>query len=114
MTTHLGIAAGLTTTDPYVSAFLVNDSSAYPDIPGGGTRQNLNGWEFAVDPATPIGHVITFTLDPITAANGGPWWDTVTYDIYMTLPRFVRQGQETPSVLETVDVTVGQSKCREF
>ncbi len=70
------VTAVLTCTDPYVSAFLYNDASDYPVIPGGGTADNLDDWEFYVDVATPPGHVITFYLDPITAGSGGPWTDS--------------------------------------
>jgi hypothetical protein len=74
--TATAVTAVLTHTDPYVSAFLYNDSSAYPDIPGGGTEQNIDDWDFEVDPTAPDGHVITFYLNPITADNGGPWVDS--------------------------------------
>ena len=74
--TATAVTAVLTNTDPYVSAFLYNDSSVYPDIPGGGTEQNIGDWDFEVDPTAPDGHVITFYLDPITADNGGPWVDS--------------------------------------
>ena len=70
------VTAVLTTTSPYVFAFLSNDSSAYPDLPGGGTGQNTNDWDFVVDPTTPDGHVIIFYLDPISASSGGPWVDS--------------------------------------
>jgi len=74
--TATSVTAVLTTDDPYVSAFLYNDSSDYPDIPGGGTEQNVDDWDFVVSPATPDGHVITFYLDPITANGEGPWADS--------------------------------------
>ncbi len=79
--TAISVTAVLTTTDPYVSAFLGDDSSAYPDIPGGGTGQNVDDWDFVVDPTTPDGHVITFYLDPIAAGNGGPWTDSFTVTV---------------------------------
>jgi len=79
--TARSVNATLATSDPYVSACLHNDSSAYPDIPGGGTGQNDDDWDFVVDAATPDGHVITFYLDPITASNGGPWADSFTITV---------------------------------
>jgi murein DD-endopeptidase MepM/ murein hydrolase activator NlpD len=69
-----GVKATLGSLDPYISAFIDNTTSNYPDIPGGGTRQSADAWEFTLDPGVPDGHVITFCLDPISAANGGPWW----------------------------------------
>jgi len=82
--TATSVGVVLTTDDPYVSDFLYNDSSDYPDIPGGGTRQNSDDWDFAVDSATPDGHVITFYLNPITAGSGGPWTDS--FNIVVSAP----------------------------
>ena len=79
--TAIAVNATLTTTDPYVSAFLYNDTSGYPDIAGGGIAQNTNDWDLSVHPDTPDGHVIHFDLD-ISASNGGPWNDS--FDVPVT------------------------------
>jgi hypothetical protein len=79
--TALTVTSVLTTTDPYVSAFLFNGDSDYPNIVGGGTGRNNDDWDFEVAPGTPDGHVIQFDLD-VTAANGGPW--TESFDIPVT------------------------------
>ena len=73
--TATGVNAAISTSDPYVTSWLYNTESTYPDIPGGGTSTNSNDFDFQVDPSTPDGHVIHFDLD-INASNGGPWSDS--------------------------------------
>jgi len=72
--TASGVDATISTDDSYVT-WLYNTSSTYPDVAGGGAGTNSNDFDFAVDPATPHGHIVHFDLD-ITAANGGPWTDS--------------------------------------
>ncbi len=72
--TATGITTTLSTVDPYIN-FLFNTDSGYPDIPGSGTDDNDNDYDFAIAPDTPNGHTISFGLD-ITAGNGGPWTDS--------------------------------------
>ncbi|MGC9358077.1 MAG: C1 family peptidase [Anaerolineae bacterium] len=79
--TALNVTATLTTTDPYVSAFLYNDASGYPDIMEDGGGRNTDDWDLEIDPDTPDGHLIHFDLD-ITADNGGPWTDS--FDLAVT------------------------------
>jgi hypothetical protein len=72
--TATGVAATISTSDPYVT-FPHNTSSSYPDIPGGGTGTNDNDFDFEVASSTPHDHVICFDLN-ITSSNGGPWSDS--------------------------------------
>jgi hypothetical protein len=73
LTSAVGITTTLSTGDPYVT-FLFNTTSGYPDIPGGGSDDNDNDYDFAIGLDTPDGHIISFDLD-ITAVNDGPWTD---------------------------------------
>ncbi|MCB2223056.1 MAG: hypothetical protein KQH83_02685 [Actinobacteria bacterium] len=66
-----GVAATLTSDDPYVSV-VWNTTSSYPDLAAGATAPNDADWDLAVAPGTPDGHLATLTLD-VSAADGGPW-----------------------------------------
>ena len=68
----LGISGCLIEDSPYVTFPVFNDCSDYPDILPGDFAYNSDDFDMMVDPATPLGHVINFTLT-VTAANGGPW-----------------------------------------
>ena len=69
------VVACISEDSPYVNGFLYNTCADYGDVPGGGTGDNLDDFDFAIDPAAPSGHVIHFDLD-VTADNGGPWSDS--------------------------------------
>jgi len=68
--TATGVAASLSTTDQYIT--ITDSQEDFPDIAGGGTGEDLEDFDFVVDPATPHGHVIAFNLT-MTASNGGSW-----------------------------------------
>ncbi len=70
-TTASGVNATISTGSPNVT-ILFNTSSAYPDIPGGGTAANTNDFDLKIDANTPDGTLLQFNL-AITAGNGGPW-----------------------------------------
>ncbi len=70
----------LSENDPYITFPLVNSSSAYPTISGGGTATNSDDFDFAVAAGTPDGHTITFNLY-VTSTSGGPWSDTFTVPV---------------------------------
>ena len=77
--TATGVSASLSESDSYIT---ISDSSEdFPDIPGGGTGEDENDYDFDVASHTPNGRVITFDLD-ITASNGGLWSDT--FDVQVT------------------------------
>lgn len=69
------VSVTLSTSDP-LGQILYNTVGSYPDIPGGSTGTNdiNNDFEISIDPTTPDGHTIQYTLD-ISALNGGPWTD---------------------------------------
>jgi hypothetical protein len=96
----VSIVATISTSDPYIT-FLFNTSSNYPDIPGGSTGTNFDDFDFAVDPATPDGHIINFDLD-ITAANGGPWSDSFAVPVTCGVPE-IEVAPPTFSVTLGVD-----------
>jgi len=60
-------------TDPYIS--ISDDSEEYGNISPGHVATSLGAYDFAIDPACPAGHVVTFTLN-ITTSNGGSWTDS--------------------------------------
>lgn len=61
--------------DPYIS--IIDGSEDYGDIPAGNWATSSEDYGFAVDPACPAGHVVTFNLN-VTASNGGPWTESFT------------------------------------
>jgi len=65
------VTAALSSSDPYVSV-LWNTTSAFPDLPSGGSGANLNDWDLAVSPQAPDGHTAHLTMQ-VSAADGGPW-----------------------------------------
>jgi len=74
------VNAILSEDSPYINGFLFNDSSDYPDIPGGGSERNSDDWCFFVDPAAPDGHVVTFTIVD-SSAEGGPWTNSFSLTV---------------------------------
>lgn len=70
--TALSVIGCLQEGSPYLDGFLFNDCSNYGDIPGGGLATNTNDFDFIIDPLTPPGHVVPFTMT-VTAESGGPW-----------------------------------------
>jgi hypothetical protein len=98
------VQACLSEDSPYVSGFLYNNCAPYGDIPGGGTAANVHDFDFAIDPAAPVGHTIHFDLS-VTADNGGPWYSA--FDIVVGDP-----GTVGPLIVVDVfvdDDDVGQS-----
>jgi hypothetical protein len=81
--TATGVNATLSTSDSYVTN-ISDDYENFPDIPGGGTGEDVYDYDFTVDGSTPDGHIIQFDLD-INASLGGPWADsfdvTVSCDV---------------------------------
>lgn len=71
--TAVGVSSCLTEDSPFVT-LTFNDCSDYGDIPGSGEATNINDFDFVVDPDTPDGYIIHFTITT-TATNGGPWED---------------------------------------
>ena len=67
------VTATLVSDDPFVT-ILDNISSTYPDIPPNDKTWNDDDWELYIDPSAPIGHQVTFWMNPVTASNGGPWY----------------------------------------
>lgn len=86
--TALNVTGEISGTDPYI-AWLYNTTSGYPDILPAEAEQNTNDFDFEIDPATPDGYTLQFTLD-ITAGNGGPWSETFTVPV-------VCSGQHAPN-----------------
>jgi putative hemolysin len=70
--TATGVTASLATTDPLIT--ITDSQEDFGDIAGGGTGEDIEDYDFVVDPATPHGHAIAFELS-MAAANGGPWSD---------------------------------------
>jgi hypothetical protein len=62
-----GITAVLSESSPYVT--VTDANGAWPDIPFGGSAASTNSFSVHVDPATPVGHVVSFSL--AVSANGG-------------------------------------------
>ena len=56
--------------DPYIN--ITDDYEEYGDISAGSTAASIDDYDFDIDPACPVDHVVIFNLD-ITASNGGPW-----------------------------------------
>jgi C1A family cysteine protease len=69
------LTGGYYSADPYIS--ISDDSEEYGDMLPGNMATSLDAYDFAIDPACPAGHVVTFTLN-ITASNSGPWTDSFT------------------------------------
>jgi hypothetical protein len=78
-----GVSAYLATSDSHIT--LIDDYETYPDIPGGGTGENLADYDFQVAGDTPDGHTIHFDLD-ISASNGGPWSDSFDVPVICNHP----------------------------
>jgi|GEM_PF-3907285 len=74
------VGAILSEDSPYINGFLFNDTSDYPDIPGGEIRRNNDDWCFFIDPGAPDGHVVTFTIVD-SSAEGGPWTESFSLTI---------------------------------
>jgi hypothetical protein len=81
------VSATISEGDPYVG-LTSNTSSSYSDMVGGANANNLDDFEFSVDPNTPHGHVVSFDLD-ITSASGGPWADTFDVAVSCLFPDLV-------------------------
>jgi len=79
----LGVNATLSSSDQFIT--ITDSSESYPDIPGGGTREDIADYDFQVASNTPDGHLITFDLD-ITASNGGPWSDSFNVPVECNNP----------------------------
>ena len=73
-----GVAATLTSADPYVT-ILWNTSSGYPGLAAGTSAVNASDWDLAVAAETPPAYTAHLGLR-VTAANGGPW------DLEVALP----------------------------
>ncbi len=69
--TAWGVSGALGTQDPYVS--VLGGVASYPDIPGGETAENLEGFLVTTSPTTPSGHQVGFVLT--ISAQGGWEWD---------------------------------------
>jgi len=61
------IAGTLTETSPYVT--VTDGTGGWPTIAQGGSAASSNSFVVSVDPSTPVGHSVTFTL-AVTAAGG--------------------------------------------
>ena len=72
------VTATLSSADPYVSV-LWNRSSAFPDLPAGGSGANLDDWDLAISSQAPDAYTAHLTLQA-SAQGGGPW------DIDVPLP----------------------------
>lgn len=68
-------------TDP--SIHISDASEKYGSIPPGSVATSWGAYDFVVDPACPVGHVVRFNLN-ITASNGGPW--TGKFDVRVGPP----------------------------
>jgi hypothetical protein len=68
----------ISSDDPFVT-FIYNTSSGYPDIPAGGTGTNFDDFDFEVDPACPIGHIIDFSL--VINSNEGSATDSFQIEV---------------------------------
>jgi hypothetical protein len=84
------VTATLSTLDPYAT-FLFNNASSYPDIPSGGSGDNVNDYDLMISSQAPDGHSIPFVLD-ITASNGGRWTDSfdLTVGCKVHIPLVIR------------------------
>jgi hypothetical protein len=80
----LNVSASISDDSPYTS-FTSNTTSNYGNITGGGTATNTNDFDIQIDPSTPNGHIITFTMQ-ITALNGGPWTETFSESVTADVP----------------------------
>lgn len=88
-----GISATLTASTPGVT--ITAGSSAYPDIPGGGTGTNSVLFQFSLSPAAPCPLTIQFTLT--ITYSGGPSPQSLTFG--------VRVGRPPLAVTSTLDAT---------
>ena len=91
--TATAVTATLSTGDTYISGF-ISSTSSYADIAGRETGVNLDGWDLAIDPLTPDGHVVTFCVDP-SYAEGSEQTDcfelTVADTRTVYLPLVIRE-----------------------
>ena len=76
--TATGVSACISTSDPYIT-WPYNTCSDYPDIPSGGTEINTNDFDFEVDPNTPPGEIINFSLN--IDADQGSWSDSFSLQV---------------------------------
>ncbi len=67
-----GVAATLTTTDPYVA--IQDADETFGDINVGSTAWSADDFDFVIDRACPHGHVIRFGLD---ITSGGDQWHSL-------------------------------------
>ncbi len=90
--TATAVSATLSTGDTYISGF-ISSTFSYADIAGRETGANLDGWDLAIDPLTPDGHVVTFCIDP-SYAEGSEQTDcfelTVANTRTVYLPQVIR------------------------
>jgi hypothetical protein len=66
-----GVAANLTTADPYVTLDVA--SQTFGDIPGGGDAWSVGSYVLTLAPDTPGGHLVELVL----GANAGVTWSTL-------------------------------------
>jgi hypothetical protein len=95
-------------TDPYID--ISDASEKYGNIPPDNVATSLDAYDFAIDQACPVGHVVRFNLH-IAASNGGPWTGKFDVRIGPPLEDVVRlttnpDGDHNPSITQTDDGTV--------
>jgi hypothetical protein len=83
--TSTGINAVLSTTTPGVT--VTQNSSAYPDIPAGGSASNTTAYVISLDPGLVCGTIIQFNL-AVTTAQG-------SYNFPFTIPASIPQPPAT-------------------
>ena len=69
--TATGVNVSISDDSPYTT-YTFNTSSDYGDILPLAVATNLDDFDISIDPSTPDGYIIHFTMN-ITALNGGPW-----------------------------------------
>jgi len=74
-----GVAATLSSNDPYVTVRW-NTTSAYPDIPAGGSAPNDDDWDLTIAANAPGQHEAALSLR-VVSDNGGPWELDVTIPV---------------------------------
>lgn len=112
--TATGVSATLSSGDSYVS-FPANTTSAYPDIPGGVSRTNSDDYEVTINPSTPNGHVVAFSMT-VNASNGGPWYTNFNIPVTCTpnepdlwLSSTQLSNSQMPNQVVTRQLTLGNN-----
>jgi hypothetical protein len=77
------VVATLSTSDPYVT--ITDSVESFPDIPGGGTSQDIDDYDFQVADNVPAGDAIRFHLG-IKTSGGGPWSDLFYVEVQCVSP----------------------------